>query len=177
MISSIYRCKGFLTKFSLQCCMQLARPKAEGWTWKQTKAQKIFFFFFFFSLLVLWAIEVGVSVISWVVVWKISICTEKFCDVCHQLTEVVANHIKGEIWRGILMVLWCPCRYRKDVAIYLLFFIISSDLYRRIYPFLLLFDIKCYIYFGDPVSTRFRSILLPHGIRLVRTCWFFSRLR
>lgn len=50
------------------------------------------------------------------------------------------------------------------------FFILSSDLYRRIYPFLLLFDIKYYIYFGAPVSTKFRSILLPHGFRLVRTC-------
>lgn len=33
--------QGFFNKFSLQCCMHLARPKAEGQTRKQTKAQQV----------------------------------------------------------------------------------------------------------------------------------------
>lgn len=30
------------------------------------------------------------------------------------------------------------------------------------------------INFGAPISTKFRSILLPDSIELVRTCWFFT---
>lgn len=166
-----------MNKFSLLRCMQLARPKAEGQTWKQTKAQQIFFF-----LLPVCSQSylIGSPCNFWVVLWKIIVCTKKFHSVCHQLTEVVNKPYKMrnmEVYPYDWKVLWCPCRYRKDVAIYLLFFIVSSDLYRRIYSFLLLFDIKCYIYFGAPISTKFRSILLPNGIRLVRTCWFFSSLR
>lgn len=55
-------------------------------------------------------------------------------------------------------------------------FLLSLLIYTGEYLFFFLFDTWCYIYFGAPISTKFRSILLPHSIKLVRTCWVFSCL-
>lgn len=42
--------------------------------------------------------------------------------------------------------------------------------------FFFLVDTWCCIYFGAPISTKCRSISLPHHIKLIRTCCYFSSL-
>lgn len=76
-----------------------------------------------------------------------------------------------------MIVLRCLCRYDKKkkscclfIDFYSLFWFIQENI------FSLLFDTWCCIYFGAPISTKFRSIILPHSIKLIRTCWFFSSL-
>ena len=71
---------------------------------------------------------------------------------------------------------WAACGGMKEscclfIDFYYLFWFIQETIFC-----FFLFHTWCSIYFGAPISTKFRSIWLPHRTKLVRTCWFFSRL-
>lgn len=100
---TIYRiCKWKLSsKFSLQCCIQLPKLKAED---RRENKQKFWSFFVcpcFFFKSIYWEISVN----FWVDLWKIKLpFILRNSEFVINILDYFISHIKWEIWRDVLKV-------------------------------------------------------------------------